>query len=259
MNAPHDLRGAFVAAFPAYVEERLAALDIAPPPGFDAAVAEGAAWLDARLAELLGKHPALQRRSPLELFQQALEPPTRALAAAGVPEVPRDPVAINALPGDVYDLAPATSQVLGEAAWRAHVAWGIEKAEAVVGVVPAGPSGRASKVAPLVVLFGIDLMDRTRIAPVAEAAGFEFAAWRNPGALAEGLEARTPAVVLVDLTHAAADDAIRACTAAGVRTIGFGPHVDDVAMGRARSLGAIDAVSRSRFFSKLDAYLQAMT
>jgi hypothetical protein len=110
----------------------------------------------------------------------------------------------------------------------------------------------------MAVLVGIDLMDRTRIESVARAAGFDLAVWRNPAAIADGLAGTPPAVVLVDLTHAAADEAIRACTAAGVRTIAFGPHVDDVALARARSLGAMDAVARSRFFSRLEAYLQAM-
>ncbi len=55
----------------------------------------------------------------------------------------------------------------------------------------------------------------------------------------------------VDMAAAGADDAIRALAGAGVATIAFGPHVDDVALVRARSLGAGDALPRSVFFRRL--------
>lgn len=252
-----DLTDAFASAYPPYVRARLAELGMPEPPGLEEAVATGAAHLRSALDELMATPPALQRRTPLELFQEALEFPTRVLADAGVTEADRDPVAVAALPGDRYDLAPASSRVLGDAAWRAHVAWGIAKAEAVAGMVPA-PSPSADTVLPLVALVGVDLMDRTRIEPVVKGHGYEFVAWRNPAAIEAGLEGTPPAVVLVDLTHAAALDAIRMCTAVGVRTIAFGPHVDDIGLARARSLGAADAVPRSRFFAKLGDYLDAM-
>ena len=38
---------------------------------------------------------------------------------------------------------------------------------------------------------------------------------------------------------------------AGIRIVAYGPHVDDIAMARARSLGAKDVVPRSRLFGKL--------
>jgi hypothetical protein len=37
----------------------------------------------------------------------------------------------NALPGDVYDLAPASSRDLGEEVWEAHLRWGAAKAAAL--------------------------------------------------------------------------------------------------------------------------------
>ena len=55
-----------------------------------------------------------QRRSPLEVFQEAMRFPTAALDAAGTPPVSRDPAQETALPGDHHDLAPASSQALGE-------------------------------------------------------------------------------------------------------------------------------------------------
>jgi hypothetical protein len=54
--------------------------------------------------------------------------PTAYLLEQGCEPVTRDPVAVNALPGDVFDLAPASSAVLGEDVWRAHLQWGAEKA-----------------------------------------------------------------------------------------------------------------------------------
>ena len=72
-----------------------------------------------------------QRRGPLELFQEAMQFPTAALSELGVEAVERDPIADQALPGDVFDLAPASSSTLGETVWHAHLAWGAAKANAM--------------------------------------------------------------------------------------------------------------------------------
>lgn len=69
-------------------------------------------------------------------FQQAMSFPTAALTAAGTTPPSRDPVAVNALPGDRFDLAPASSRDLGEEVWRAHIAWGMAKARQVGGKTP---------------------------------------------------------------------------------------------------------------------------
>jgi hypothetical protein len=94
-------------------------------------------------------------------------------------------------------------------------------------------------------------MDRSRIEPVVRDAGLTLEVWRNPAAIDRGLAASRPVLVLVDLAHPAADDALRGAAAAGVRAYAFGPHVDDVALIRAQSLGAADALPRSRFFRRL--------
>ena len=156
--------------------------------------------------------------------------PTEALRAAGVRGVPRDPVAVSALPGDLYDLAPASSQDLGEEAWQVHVAWAMQKAQSVV--------------RPAVGLLSTDLMDSARIEQAAGEAGYRVETWRGLPTLGE----RRPSIAFIDLTHADADDAIRLLADAGVRVVAFGPHVDDLAMIRARSLGAADALARPRFF-----------
>lgn len=113
-----------------YVESRLAVLGAASPE-LEGAIEEGRRRLGETLFELLSLPFERQPRSPLELFQEALEPVTTALAESGAEPARRDPVAVNALPGDLYDLAPASSSQLGEVVWRAHLRWGAAKAAAM--------------------------------------------------------------------------------------------------------------------------------
>jgi hypothetical protein len=220
------LRGAFVAAYRPYVEGILA--DRGLPPVL-AAVAEGERWLDETLAALLALPVREQPRSPLEVFQEALRFPTEALEESGVTPVSRDQVAEAALPGDRYDLAPASSQDLGEEAWRAHIAWGAAK---------------AARIGPLAVTFTRSLMDASRIEAAGAAAGFRVVTVRDLGASpASGV-----VVAFVDLEHPDADEAVRHLTGVAGRVIAYGPHVDELAMVRARALGAADALPRSQFF-----------
>ena len=100
-------------------------------PAFAAAIDRGEAWLSDMLDRLLSQPFDQQRRGPLEVFQEAMRFPTEALAEAGVDQVSRDPAAAAAIPGDIYDLAPASSAMLGEQVWQAHLAWGAEKAAAL--------------------------------------------------------------------------------------------------------------------------------
>lgn len=127
------LHRALVASYRPYVRRRLAEQGISLPEEMDAALAEGEAWLGEQLEELLRLPFHQQRRGPLEVFQQAMSFPTAALTAAGATPPRRDPVAVNALPGDRFDLAPASSRDLGEEVWRAHIAWGMAKARQVGG------------------------------------------------------------------------------------------------------------------------------
>jgi hypothetical protein len=96
-------------------------------------------------------------------------------------------------------------------------------------------------------------MDRTRIGDAATAAGCELILWRNPGAVSAGLDSEPPALAFVDLSHPAANEAIAQLAAARVRTIAFGPHVDDLAMAAAGALGADEVLPRARFFHRLAA------
>jgi hypothetical protein len=219
------LHKALVAAYRPHVESVLAASGFPPVPE---AISKGSAWLDAALSELLDLPAADQRRSPLELFQEAMRFPTDALDGAGVPPVSRDPVSESALPGDLYDLAPASSQVLGEDVWQAHLAWGANK---------------AAEMRPLAVLVTRNLMDSSKVEAAAKSRGYRVSTVRRIESLPE-----RAVVAFVDLEHPDADEAVRRAADLGGRVVAYGPHVDDIAMVRARTLGADEAMPRSRFF-----------
>lgn len=123
------LAEALAEAYPAFVRSRLPAT----PDGIEDAIGEGETWLRSTLAELLNRPFPEQGRGPLEVFQEAMKFPTAALAQAGVEVPTRDPVAQAALPGDLYDLAPASTRDLGEEVWTIHLIWGATKAKALTG------------------------------------------------------------------------------------------------------------------------------
>jgi hypothetical protein len=228
------LRSALVGVYAPYLTAVLKTRGTAVPETLAAAVDEGAVWLDEVLGTLLALPFRDQARGPLEVFQEAMRFPTGALLAAGVQRPQRDEAAASALPGDHYDLAPASSQDLGEDVWAAHIAWGAAKARAF---------------RPSVSLLSGDPMDRSKVEPVVVDAGFRLVVWRDASAV--DLEAVRPVTALIDLSHPDADDVIRAVAESGIRVIGFGSHVDDMALVRARTLGAADALPRSVFFRSL--------
>ena len=134
------------AAYEPYVRAVLAGRSVSEPPGLDDAIEEGRRWLEEALSRMLSLPFPSQDRGPLELFQDAMRFPTKVLADAGHPAAARDALARNALPGDLYDLAPASSRDLGEGVWRAHLAWGAAKAAAMTrrtaGVAHPEPHGQ---------------------------------------------------------------------------------------------------------------------
>lgn len=117
-----------VEVYPRHVLSRLTGVEVT---GLDGAVAAGQSWLASELRDLLDRPFADQRRGPLEVFQEAMRFPTERLVGAGLVPRRRDPMAMTALPGDRYDLAPASSRDLGDEVWEAHLAWGAAKAEAL--------------------------------------------------------------------------------------------------------------------------------
>lgn len=127
------LREALVSAYPVHLRARLGDEVVS---AMSDVVAAGSDWLGSALDELLGQPFGQQRRGPLEVFQEAMRFPTEHLASRGWPSASRDEVTVSALPGDVYDLAPASTRELGEQVWRCHVAWGATKA-AVMRTPPA--------------------------------------------------------------------------------------------------------------------------
>jgi len=103
---------------------------------------------------------------------------------------------------------------------------------------------------PLLTVVTSNLMDVGPFEAAAAGSGYRIEAIR-----ADALAGLEPLVAFVDLETDGADDAISALVARGVRVIAYGPHVDDLAMSRARSLGAAVAEPRSRVLRDPSAYL----
>ncbi len=226
-TASKRLAEELVAAYRPYVLDRVRERTVPLPSGLEEALAEGERWLERSLMELLTAPYAQQRRTPFELFQEAMSFPTQVLSDAGASPVDRDPVEVNALPGDLFGLAPAAASRLGEPAWRAQLEWGASKAQALAG-------------ARRVAIVSGNLIDRSRIEARVRAAGWTPVGWNEEAQLG-----------VVDLSSADAVQAIERLIERGARVVGFGPHVDVDDLERAEKLGA-EALSRSRFFSTLD-------
>jgi hypothetical protein len=220
----------FVAAYRPYVLSRLEELGIAVPPGMTDSLDKGERWLGAALEEMLVRPYPEQRRGPLELFQEAASFPTEALIEAGIAPVDRDPVAVSALPGDLYDLAPASSQSLGEEAWKAHLTWGAAKAAALTSGAERG-----------ILVVSANLLDRSRIESAIKSSGLNVAS--------SGDASVTRA--LVDLSAPGAIDRIKELAAHGVDVIAYGSHVDTATLEAATAAGATETLPRSVFFRRL--------
>ncbi len=91
-----------------------------------------------------------------------------------------------------------------------------------------------------VVAYVPDLMDRSRLAPAGDVT---FVA--TPADLAT-----TPGdVVVVDLSRPGVLEAVRQL--GGVRTVGFGSHVDRELLAAARAAGCHEVLPRSQFFARI--------
>ncbi len=108
---------------------------------------------------------------------------------------------------------------------------------------------------PLAGVYSRNLMDRSKIEIELKAAGFDAFLLRNLDLVRTAMEGSRPPVAFVDLEATEVDDVIRVLARSGVRVIAYGPHVDDLGMQRARSLGAADALPRSRFFGRIADHL----
>ena len=247
--ACQTVAAALTEAFPSYVDARLPAANLA---GMDEALEQGMTWLRAELTQWAGRRPADQRRGPLQIFQTAMAFPTAALEAAGVPAPQRSEAEARALPGDTYRLAPGSSRDIDDATWKAHVAWGIAKARVVADVVPRTDAGAAAGGVAVVTM---SQAHRDAIYAVAGARGLVTRHWRNPGAIAAGLEAERPRWAVVDGNHKAADEAVRRLGAAGSRVLVFTEDPDDIALARWKSLGADAVAGHSEVSAVLERWL----
>jgi len=100
-----------------------------------------------------------------------------------------------------------------------------------------------------------DLMDRSKVAAAAAAAGREVT-FVSPGALASAAVAG--ALVLVDLARPGAIAAIRSLRAAdhAGRIVAFGSHVDRALLDDAREAGCDEVLPRSAFSAGLAALVE---
>ena len=134
-EASQTLADQLVVAYGPFVASRTGSFGV----DLVAALAAGEAWLREELTTELSRPYDQQRRGPLEIFQAAMSFPTEVLLAAGVEEPRRDAMAVQALPGDRFNLAPASSRDISEEVWTAHLSWGVTKAASMKGL--AGSEG----------------------------------------------------------------------------------------------------------------------
>jgi DNA-binding response OmpR family regulator len=102
-----------------------------------------------------------------------------------------------------------------------------------------------------------DLLDSSRIAGHARAAGQEVVTCRDSATLLKALD-RRPALALIDLHNPglAIETVVPVLRAAGVRVVGFGSHVDVTRLKAARAAGCDEVLPRSAFFDGLETKLQ---
>ena len=136
---PHAtaLADAVDVALPRWVERSVTRIMVAwqgGPP--DAAVVDAARDAGRRAAEEVGAEVRAllaadideQWTTPLSLLRAAVRYPTRVLEDAGVPPVERDPIQERLLPGDIYDLSPASFADVDPALAEPGMVWGAAKA-----------------------------------------------------------------------------------------------------------------------------------
>ena len=226
----NDLVDRLVDAYRPYVLQRCTERRWAHSARLLAALTEGEAWLQASLTSLLELPFGAQRRGPLEVFQEAMRFPTEALAADGIPEPARDEAVARVLPGDVYDLAPASTRLIGDDVWAAHMEWGAKKAAAIT--------------RPTVLVAARSLIDWSRIEEAASSASMSAARWRG--------SAGGAALLCVDLELDDALTIVQEGVNEGVSVVAYGPHRSVEVLDAARAAGATHVLARSAFFARLD-------
>ena len=214
-DQPQTLRSALVSAYPTYVASWARDHGVEMDPVIADAVVEGSEVLDGLLSTFERTDPVDQRRSPLELFREALRPVDRALRTVQVP-IPESGGTVRMATWDDYGLSPGSSQVLGPAAHDAHLRWGIER---------------------------VALMTRPPILLVGDATGRLQVAIENAG-YRRGGPGDTIAVVDVDAADVAA---IRELSESGSHVVAVGDSVNDLTTPGLLALGAAVVVEMGRF------------
>ena len=136
---PHAtaLADAVDVALPRWVERSVTRIMVAWQGGSpDATVVDAARDAGRRAAEEVGAEVRAllatdideQWTTPLSLLRAAVRYPTRVLEDAGVPPVERDPIQERLLPGDIYDLSPASFADVDPALAEPGMVWGAAKA-----------------------------------------------------------------------------------------------------------------------------------
>jgi hypothetical protein len=118
----------------------------------------------------------------------------------------------------------------------------------VAGVVPASDPAPSL---PAVALFGVPPQERDPIAVAVTESGYHPAVWRNPAAL-EQVDSVLPVLVVVDLRHSHAHEAIRTLADQGIRVIATGPDVTDLTAPGVMALGAEEVVATDRLPGRID-------
>ena len=111
---------------------------------------------------------------------------------------------------------------------------------------------------PVCLILSDDLLDSSRIAGHAKAAGLEVVTCRDSATLLKALN-RKPTLALIDLHNLGLEieTVVPVLHAAGVRAIGFGSHVDVGRLKAARAAGCDEVLPRSAFFGDLEVRLAA--
>ncbi len=256
---PAELAKALVSDFPSYLRGRVEELGIAESSPVSDGIQTATADLAASLRALATQSPHEQVKSPLELVRDATMTVTRALLESGAPTPVRDEWAQDVHPEDIYGLYPASSRDLGEEAWQLHLAWGIDKARLVAGMVPTQdpetpPPSSTTPAMPTVSLFGFDADSRAKLGELLRVRGYRSLIWRNPAALESGL-VDSPVLVLVDLTHASAHEAITRLSGNGDRVVAVQDRANDLTIAGILALGADDVLDLARLVRDIDRVL----
>lgn len=237
----NSIRRSFVDAYPRYVAAVLASRGIEVDDVLADAIVEGTAVLDGLLTTLEATELVDQTSSPLELFREALRPIDRALALVGAPPPLPGSGATRTAPWDRYALSPGSSQVLGQRAQEAHVAWGLGKAQALARYVDSTQGPAVGLLCAAGDLNGF----------VAEAEALHYRTVMLPSE-------SDVSVAVICADEAGADGVVREVSRRA-RVIVYGRSIDDLDQVRFASLGATSVVHAPALFGRLSEHLPVIT